>query len=42
VREIVIGPAADQQLHRRGIEQLLARRGYGRVAIRESESSLRL
>jgi hypothetical protein len=41
VREIVIGPAADQQLHRRGVEQLLARRGYGGVAIRESESSLR-
>jgi hypothetical protein len=42
VREVVIGPAVDQRLHRRGIEQLLARRGYGGVAIRESESSLRL
>jgi hypothetical protein len=42
VREIVIGPAADQQLHRRGVEQLLARRGYHGVEIRESTSSLRL
>jgi hypothetical protein len=42
VREIVIGPATDQQLHRRGVEQLLARRGYRGVAIRESTSSLRL
>jgi len=42
VREIVIGPGADQQLHRRGVEQLLARRGYRGVEIRESTSSLRL
>ena len=42
VREIVIGPAPDQLLHRRGVEQLLARRGYRGVAIRESTSSLRL
>ena len=42
VREVVIGPAADQQLHRRGVEQLLARRGYHGVEIRESTSSLRL
>jgi hypothetical protein len=42
VREIVIGPAADQPLHRRGVEQLLARRGYSGVEIRESTSSLRL
>ena len=42
VREIVIGPAADQQLHRRGVEQLLARRGYHGVEVRESTSSLRL
>ena len=42
VREVVIGPAVDQQLHRRGVEQLLARRGYQGVAIRESTSSLRL
>jgi len=42
VREIVIGPAVDQQLHRRGIEQLLPRRGYNGVEIRESTSSLRL
>ena len=41
VREIVIGPAPDQLLHRRGVEQLLARRGYDGVAIRDSESSLR-
>ena len=42
VREIVIGPATDQQLQRRGVEQLLARRGYRGVEIRESTSSLRL
>jgi hypothetical protein len=42
VREIVIGPSAEQRLHRRAVEQLLARRGYGGVAIRDSESSLRL
>jgi hypothetical protein len=42
VREIVIGPAADQQLQRRGVEQLLARRGYRDVEIRDSTSSLRL
>ena len=42
VREVVIGPAADQRLHRRGVEQLLARRGYAGVSIRESSSSLRL
>jgi hypothetical protein len=42
VCEIVIGPAVDQQLHRRGVEQLLARRGYHGVEIRESTSSLRL
>jgi hypothetical protein len=42
VREIVIGPAVDQRLNRRGVEQLLARRGYRGVEIRESTSSLRL
>jgi len=42
VHEIVVGPGVDQQLHRRGVEQLLARRGYGGVEIRESTSSLRL
>jgi hypothetical protein len=42
VSEVVIGPAVDQQMRRRGVEQLLARRGYTGVAIRESASSLRL
>jgi hypothetical protein len=42
VREIVIGPATDQRLQRRGLEQLLARRGYHGIEIRESTSSLRL
>jgi hypothetical protein len=42
VREIVIGPSVDQQMRRRGMEQLLARRGYHGVEIRESASSLRL
>jgi hypothetical protein len=41
VCEVVIGPSVDQQLRRRGVEQLLARRGYVGVAIRESSSSLR-
>ena len=42
VSEVVIGPSVDQQIRRRGVEQLLARRGYVGVAIRESASSLRL
>ena len=42
VCEIVIGPSVDQQMRRRGMEQLLARRGYHGVEIRESASSLRL
>ena len=42
VCEIVIGPSVDQQMRRRGMEQLLARRGYHGVEIRESTSSLRL
>jgi hypothetical protein len=42
VREIVIAPAVDQRLQRRGVEQLLARRGYHCVEVRESTSSLRL
>jgi hypothetical protein len=42
VCEIVIGPMVDQQMRLRGVEQLLARRGYLDVAIRESASSLRL
>jgi hypothetical protein len=42
VCEIVIGPSVDQQMRRRGMEQLLARRGYHCVEIRESASSLRL
>jgi hypothetical protein len=42
VCEVVIGPSVDQQLRRRGVEQLLARRGYLGVAVSESASSLRL
>jgi len=42
VCEIVIGPSVDQQMRRRGLEQLLAGRGYRGVEIRESASSLRL
>jgi hypothetical protein len=42
VCEVVIGPSVDQHMRRRGVEQLLARRGYAGVAIRESSSSLRL
>ena len=42
VCEIVIGPSVDQQMRHRGVEQLLARRGYLGVGICESASSLRL
>jgi hypothetical protein len=42
VREIAIGPAADRQLRRRGVERLPVRRGHAGVQIRDSASSLRL
>jgi hypothetical protein len=42
VREIVIGPAPERELRRRGVEQRLAHRGYLDVGVRESESSLRV
>jgi hypothetical protein len=41
VREVVIGPAAERELRRHGVEQLLARRGYAHVRVLQSESSLR-